>query len=65
MLLWRRRLAGSDVVVNKIRIHSDRDSTLLSAMIRKQIASEGWEQTTTAGYDHNAAARVERKNMKP
>ena len=50
--------------MNKIRIHSDRDSTLLSTVVSEWVSEQGWEQTTTAGYDHNAAARVERKNRK-
>lgn len=53
------------VRINKIRMHSDRDPTLLSNTVSKCIADQGWEQTTTAGYDHNATARVERKNRKP
>jgi len=32
--------------------------------VKAFAAAEGWLQTTTAGYDHNATAQIERRNRK-
>ena len=50
--------------VNKVRIHSDKEGGILSHKVKAWLRGLGWEQTTTEGYDHNAASRVERKNRK-
>ena len=43
------------------RIHSDKAKSF-GADLEKYIREKGWLQTTTEGYDSNAAARIERRN---
>ena len=46
-----------------LRFHTD-DDTSFKGSVKAFAAAEGWIQTTTAGYDHNATAQIERRNRK-
>ena len=46
-----------------VRVHSDNDNSLI-AEVKDYLRKECIEQTFTEPYDHNANARVERKNRK-
>ena len=46
-----------------VRVHSDNDNSLI-AEVKDYLRKECIEQTFTEPYDHNANAKVERKNRK-
>ncbi len=46
-----------------LRFHTD-DDTSFKCPVKAFAAEEGWLQTTTTGYDHNATAQIERRDRK-
>ena len=46
-----------------VRVHSDNDNSMI-AEVKDYLREECIEQTFTEPYDHNANAKVERKNRK-
>ena len=55
------RIAADPAVQLQVHIHSDKDKSIVEGAVKKLITDNGWGQTTTVGYDHNANPRIERR----
>ena len=58
------RIAADPAVQLQVHIHSDKDKSIIEGAVQKLIQDNGWGQTTTVGYDHNANPRIERRWQK-
>ena len=63
LALQRIRTASGGQKKIVLRFHTD-DDTSFKGSVKAFASEEGWLQTTTEGYDHNATAQIERRNRK-
>jgi hypothetical protein len=60
LALQRIRTASGGQKKIVLRFHTN-DDTSFKGLVKAFAAAKGWLQTTTAGYDHNATAQIERR----